>query len=110
MYSMFTGREECKLSSSQNYPAQRPTSLELDSSGSFPLTLDTEALIKIELDIITPQCPTNSSTTDTLHIANIQFNNLDFVGELCLGQSQFNHNRVCVVQRLEWYKMELIFS
>ena len=39
-----------------------------------------EALIRVELDIISPNCPTNNSEEETLHIANIQFNNLDVVG------------------------------
>lgn len=58
-------------------------SLPLDgSSGYIPFApvLDSEALIKIELDIITPECPSNSSSSDTVHIVNVQFNNLDFVG------------------------------
>ena len=43
---------------------------------------DVEALIRVELDIISPTCPTNNTEDETLHIANIQFNNLDVVGEL----------------------------
>lgn len=72
-----------KNSSSVDGSAARPTTLPMESSqGYIPFTpvLDSEALIKVEVDIVTPECPSNSSTIDTLHIANIQFNNLDFVG------------------------------
>lgn len=46
-----------------------------------PEQADNEALIKVELDIISPSCPTNTSQSETLHIANVQFNNLDVVGK-----------------------------
>ena len=48
----------------------------------FQTTENGDALIKVELDLISPNCPTNTSTDETLHIANVQFNNLDFIGEL----------------------------
>ena len=41
-------------------------------------TFDTEALIRMELEIITPH---DGSEDEKQKIANIQFNNLDLVGE-----------------------------
>ena len=41
---------------------------------------DQEALIKVELDVIKSSCPTSDGESEDLKIANIQFNNLDFVG------------------------------
>ncbi|ELT97897.1 hypothetical protein CAPTEDRAFT_149660 [Capitella teleta] len=49
------------------------------SSSTFPYPgNDAEALISVELDMITPGCPTNT-TDETVYIGNLQFNNLDFI-------------------------------
>ena len=47
----------------------------------FEGVVNSDALIKVELDLIRPNCPTNTSSDEILHIANIQFNNLDFIGK-----------------------------
>ena len=44
------------------------------------LMSDSEALIKVELEVISPICPTNTNEGETLHIANVQINNLDVIG------------------------------
>ena len=44
---------------------------------------DQEALIKVELDVIKSGCPSGEIEGEELKIANIQFNNLDFVGTFC---------------------------
>ena len=47
-----------------------------------PLQLqDSEALIKVELEVISPICPSNTNEGETLHIANVQINNLDVIGK-----------------------------
>ena len=43
---------------------------------------DSEALIRVELDLISPACPSNTTQDEQLCIANVQFNNLDIVGKL----------------------------
>ena len=49
----------------------------------MPITpaVDQEALITIEFEKFSPNCPSNSSPTETLQIATIQFNNLDLIGK-----------------------------
>jgi hypothetical protein len=42
---------------------------------------DSEALITVELLFVDANCPTNEDTKEHLQIANIQFNNLDIIGE-----------------------------
>jgi hypothetical protein len=51
----------------------------MSSSGLPQLENDAEALISVELDMINPGCPTNT-TDETVYIGNLQFNNLDFIG------------------------------
>ncbi len=72
--SPFTSLHLSGLSNLQDLSSQR-------SVLAASPTHDTEALIRVELDIISPNCPTNASYDETLQIANIQFNNLDFVGK-----------------------------
>ena len=70
------------LSGSASTAASRPDHLPLPHSPSQPFgpILDSEALIKFDLDILTPESPTRPNQQDTLHIASLQFNSLDFVG------------------------------
>lgn len=49
------------------------------SLGGMSEECDDEALISVELDMISPGCPTNTSH-ETVYIGNVQFNNLDFIG------------------------------
>ena len=50
-------------------------------------TFDHEALITIEILLVSPDCPTSSDPNDSspreaLQIVSVQFNNLDIIGEL----------------------------
>ena len=43
----------------------------------------TEALITVQVELISPDCPSNSnSSREALQIASVQFNNLDVIGIL----------------------------
>ena len=69
-------------------PCASPPNSSLDLSSSkhgddvflHSVVSDQEALIKVELDVIKSSCPTSDEQSGDLKIANIQFNNLDFVG------------------------------
>ena len=70
-------------------PGTSPPNSSLDLSTSkhgddmflHAVVTDHEALIKVELDVIKSSCPTSDEAAEDLKIANIQFNNLDFVGK-----------------------------
>ena len=44
-------------------------------------SLDSEALIVVELELISAKSPSNSNSEGPLTIANFQFNNLDIIGK-----------------------------
>ena len=89
---MFSGANyETSNKSNLVSPGASPPNSSLDLSSSkhgddvflHSVVSDHEALIKVELDVIKSSCPTSDGQSEDLKIANIQFNNLDFVG-LCL--------------------------
>ena len=45
-------------------------------------TVDSEALIVVELELISAKSPSNSNNEGPMTIANFQFNNLDIIGQL----------------------------
>jgi hypothetical protein len=42
--------------------------------------LDADALITVELFLVSANCPSNEGSGEALQIASIQFNNLDIIG------------------------------
>ena len=86
LFSTFT--DDVSPSSSLNFPPKSPTDSESQSSlplnfssTQLPVHQDSEALIKIELDMISSNSLMGYNR-DAVNIANIQFNNLDFIGEV----------------------------
>lgn len=51
----------------------RPPSVSLDM-------LDADALITVEIFLVSANCPSNEGSGEALQIASIQFNNLDIIG------------------------------
>jgi hypothetical protein len=45
--------------------------------------LDADALITVEIFVVSANCPSNEGTGEALQIASIQFNNLDIIG-MCI--------------------------
>lgn len=59
-------------------------------------TFDHEALITIEILLVSPDCPTSSDPNDSspreaLQIISVQFNNLDIIGEFITQSKKFDH-------------------
>ena len=86
---MFSGaNDETSNKSNVVSPGASPPNSSFDLSSSkhgddvflHSVVSDHEALIKVELDVIKSSCPTSDGQSEDLKIANIQFNNLDFVG------------------------------
>lgn len=53
--------------------AGRPPSISLDM-------LDAEALITVEIVLVSANCPSNEGSREALQIVSVQFNNLDIIG------------------------------
>jgi hypothetical protein len=53
--------------------AGRPPSISMDM-------LDAEALITVEIVLVSANCPSNEGSGEALHIVSVQFNNLDIIG------------------------------
>ena len=45
-------------------------------------TMDSEALIVVELEMISSKSPSNTNNEGPMTIANFQFNNLDIIGKV----------------------------
>ena len=53
--------------------AGRPPSVSMDM-------LDAEALITVEIVLVSANCPSNEGSGEALQIVSVQFNNLDIIG------------------------------
>ena len=74
---LFLPGNDTYMSSPYGSPKSVDMPFQLFASSPVP---DEEALIRMEVDIIAPNCPSNTSR-ELLQIANLQFNNLDIVGK-----------------------------
>ena len=45
------------------------------------ITEDAEALITVDLDLLSANCPSNTNGNEAMQIASIQFNSLDVIGK-----------------------------
>jgi hypothetical protein len=66
--------------SSPPHPATPPhTSAGCPPSISLDM-LDAEALITVEIVLVSANCPSNEGSREALQIVSVQFNNLDIIG------------------------------